>query len=30
MGISIETGGEELQEQHQAMGTQPQALNIPF
>lgn len=30
MGISIETGGEELQEQQMATGAQPQALNIPF
>ncbi|KAI1328799.1 mitochondrial import receptor subunit TOM40 [Xylariaceae sp. FL0255] len=30
LGITIESGGEELQEQQEAMGTQPVTPNIPF
>lgn len=30
LGISIEAGGEELQEQQEALGVQPTSPNIPF
>jgi mitochondrial import receptor subunit TOM40 len=30
LGVSIETGGEEIQEHQAALGTQPAPLNIPF